>query len=393
MNPTARSSNWLHAGYQRWLKPAFFRIDPETIHHTVLRSLAFAGQSPVLCDLLRELFPIPTLPVRAMGLDFPNPIGLAAGMDKNGVAIPAWGAMGFGFAEVGGVTQYPQPGNDRPRLFRAPTTEAIVNRMGFNNLGADALQHQLKRPSNASRVPIGINLGKSKRTPLEHAHEDFAYSFQSLRDYADFFVVNVSSPNTPGLRQLQDRDALRTILTTLNDINAKGESNDGTPTKPILVKISPDLTLSAVDDVIALALDLKLAGIVATNTTTQRPDPANGSVPDSYSETGGLSGRPLQEMSTQIVKHIWKATQGQLTILGVGGIHDAASAWEKLAAGATLCQLYSSLIYEGPGLLGQIGEGLVGQLRQHGLRRVDELVGSGLPYVPPTPSGPRPNPS
>ncbi len=364
--------------YQRFLKPLLFRSEPETIHHRTLSGLSFIARSPALCQLVQEFLSPPRLPTEAMGIKFPNPIGLAAGMDKNGVAIDAWAALGFGFTEIGGVTQHPQPGNPRPRLFRIPETNAIINRMGFNNDGAKAIATRLSNTKKQSVTPLGINLGKSKRTPLEEAHLDFVHSFLQLHAYADFFVVNVSSPNTPGLRKLQDKESLATILRALKQANH--EPAQLRP-KPILVKIAPDLTFEAIDDVIELVSELNLDGIVATNTTLSRPEDSKHHSPKTYEETGGLSGKPLQKKSTEIIRHIHQQTNGKLTIIGVGGIDDAASAWEKITSGAALLQIYSGLIFQGPEMLPTLLRDLIQQLDVHRCTSFTEAVGAQLPFV------------
>lgn len=372
--------------YQRWLKPFLFRHDPEEIHHKTLSALANIGRSPTLCDLLREVLDVPQLPTSVSGLNFPNPIGLAAGMDKNGLAIPSWAALGLGFCEIGGVTRYPQPGNPTPRLFRAPSSEAIINRMGFNNLGADAICSTLSKSTLSKSNPLGINLGKSKRTPLEEAHSDFAYSFEKLWPFGDFFVINVSSPNTPGLRELQDKDSLRTILKSLVDVNTRMSTEQPTVSggKPLFVKIAPDLSFTAIDDVIDLALAFNLAGIVATNTTITRPSSPDGAPePKVYREIGGLSGKPLRQKSTEIIRHISDHTQGKLTLIGVGGIDCAESAWEKISSGADLCQIYSGLVYKGPGMIGSIVKGISNQLVLHGFKTLADAVGSKCPFIKP----------
>jgi dihydroorotate dehydrogenase len=265
--------------------------------------------------------------------------------------------MGFGFAELGGVTWHAQPGNPAPRMFRAVPDRALINRMGFNNGGAEAMAARLQTWRDSGRWPahpIGINLGKSKITPLERAAEDYANSFRVLRPLADFFVVNVSSPNTPNLRQLQDKAALDEILAALQSINHGGAA----PVRPILVKVAPDLTFEALDEILELVGPRQLAGIVATNTTITRPTTPDDALAKVYAETGGLSGRPLTQRSTEIIRHLSRQTQGKLPIIGVGGIFNAADAWEKLEAGASLVQLYTGLVYEGPGIVREIVEGL-----------------------------------
>jgi dihydroorotate dehydrogenase len=294
-------------------------------------------------------------------------------MDKQGVAVPAWAAFGFGFSELGGVTWHAQAGNEQPRMFRAVTDEALVNRMGFNNGGAEALAQRLEYWRESGfwpRHPVGINLGKSKVTPLEEAANDYAQSFQRLRGLADFFVVNVSSPNTPNLRQLQDRAALDEILRALQEINGRG-----TARKPILVKVAPDLSFEALDEIVEVALNRGLAAIVATNTTVARPSASDGRLARVYAETGGLSGKPLRQRSTEVVRHLFLRTGGKLPIIGVGGIFNAQDAWKKIKAGASLVQVYTGMVYEGPGIARAVTEGLRDLLAESGIKSLSEAVG------------------
>jgi dihydroorotate dehydrogenase len=337
--------SWL---YRSVIRPALFELDSEAIHDWTLRALSFMAERPVFCELLSECFDAPPMPVRAFGLTFPNPIGLAAGMDKYAAALPVWEGLGFGFCELGGVTWHPQPGNPKPRMFRVVQDEALINRMGFNNSGAEVMAERLRRWRARGRWPkhpVAINLGKSKITPLEKAAEDYANSFRVLRPYADFFVVNVSSPNTPNLRQLQDKGALEGILAALQEISRE---------KPLLVKVAPDLSFEAIDEILELAIGRQLAGIVATNTTITRPFNAD----KLYDEAGGLSGKPLQARSTEIIQYIHQQTRGALPIIGVGGIFNAEDAWEKLEAGASLLQVYTGMVYEGPSIAREIVKGL-----------------------------------
>jgi len=359
---------WL---YRNLIRPRLFQSDSEHAHNRALAALARVSRLPLACRALHAVLGSPALPVPLFGLNFPNPVGLAAGMDKPAAAVPAWAALGFGFSELGGVTWLAQPGNPPPRMFRLPAEEAIINRMGFNNDGAEALARRLAAWKQAGRWPahpVGINLGKSKATPLTEAAADYANSFRALRDLADFFVINVSSPNTPNLRTLQDRAALDEILAALQALN---------PTKkPLLVKVSPDLSLAALDEILELAGPRQLAGLIATNTTITRPDPAPAESRRLYAETGGLSGRPLRERSTAIVRHIYRQTQGRLPVIGVGGIFSAADAWDKITAGASLVQVYSGLVYEGPGLPRRIVTGLAQRYAQSGARAWSQVVGS-----------------
>ena len=366
--------SWL---YRRTLRPWLFLQDSERIHDRTLRALGRVSRSRLLSGLLGKVFRAPGLPTTAFGLRFPNPVGLAAGMDKLGEAIPAWESLGFGFSELGGVTRYAQPGNDAPRMFRIISDQALINRMGFNNPGADAFAAALRRCHESGRWPrhpVGVNLGKSKVTPLAHAASDYAYSFRILRPLADFFVVNVSSPNTPNLRQLQDRDALDQILQAMNEVQYA--TDDPTPRRPILVKVAPDLTFEALDDIVDLALTRGLAGIVATNTTTARPPAPPARTRRLYAETGGLSGRPLASRSTEVIRHLYRRTQGRLPIVGVGGIFDAQDAWEKITAGASVVQVYSGMVYEGPGIARSLVHGLRSRLAAAGYRDLSEAVGA-----------------
>jgi dihydroorotate dehydrogenase len=359
---------WL---YRTLVRPLLFTQAAETAHNRAMAALGFAsGHSPA-CGMLQSVFGAPPLPVNVFGLKFPNPVGLAAGMDKHASAVPVWAALGFGFSELGGVTWLAQPGNPPPRMFRAVAEDAIVNRMGFNNSGAEALAARLAEWKKSGRWPahpVGINLGKSKATPLEQAAGDYANSFRVLRNLADFFVVNVSSPNTPNLRQLQDKAALDEILAALQAENPER--------KPILVKVAPDLTFEALDEILELAAPRQIAGLVATNTTITRPATTHATAQKVYAETGGLSGRPLRARSTEIIRHLHRQTQGQLPIIGVGGIFSAADAWEKITAGATLVQIYSGMVYEGPGLTKAIVTGLAERFRASGAKEWSQVVGS-----------------
>jgi dihydroorotate dehydrogenase len=312
--------------------------------------------------------------VHRFDLTFPNPVGLAAGMDKAAEAVPAWEGMGFGHVELGGVTRLAQPGNPTPRVFRGVAEDAIVNRMGFNNPGADAVAERLagwRQRGRWPRHPVGINLGKSKLTPLERAAADYRASFRALRSLVDFFVVNVSSPNTPNLRELQDRAALDEILAALQ------EENSGSERKPILVKVAPDLSFGALDDILELVEPRRLAGLVATNTTVERPPTSNPRLRRVYEEAGGLSGRPLRARSTEVIRHLARQSQGRVPIIGVGGIFTPDDAWEKVRAGACLLQVYTGLVYEGPWLVRRLVEGLRRRMEMEGFTRWDDVVGGG----------------
>ncbi|MEL6246893.1 MAG: quinone-dependent dihydroorotate dehydrogenase [Cyanobacteria bacterium J06648_16] len=308
------------------------------------------------------------------GLDFANPVGLAAGFDKDGRAASAWSQLGLGFAELGTVTLKPQPGNPQPRLFRLPQDRAALNRMGFNNQGAAQLAQRLSQlASSEYPIPLGVNLGKSKVTPLDQAAQDYLGSFKLLADLGSYFVVNVSSPNTPGLRSLQAKSQLAPILDALQSAN--------TQQKPLLVKISPDLAWENIDDVIDLAREYQLAGIIATNTTLSREGlhtqtiQATGQSP--AQEAGGISGAPVRQRSTEVIRYIYQQTDGTLPIVGVGGIFTADDAWEKIVAGASLVQVYTGFVYEGPWIVRQILQGLLAKLDAQRLAHISDAIGLG----------------
>ncbi|HEX6968317.1 MAG TPA: quinone-dependent dihydroorotate dehydrogenase [Micromonosporaceae bacterium] len=326
--------------FERTIRPVLFRIgggDAEAAHEWTLRRLAALSRQPVALALLRARYAV-CAPRTVFGVRFPNPVGLAAGLDKNGIALPAWPALGFGFIEVGTVTAHAQPGNPRPRLFRLPDSGALVNRMGFNNAGAAALADRLAALRRPLGVPLGISLGKSKITPLDRAVEDYLASYRALRDFGDYFAVNVSSPNTPGLRSLQDREHLDALLSAL-----VGE-------KPILVKIAPDLTDHAIAEVLAVCLDRGAAGVIATNTTLGRDGLAAGDAA-AAAQPGGLSGRPLTRRAREVVAFVHRETGGTLPVIGVGGITAPGDATALFDSGASLVQLYTGFIYHGPALV------------------------------------------
>ena len=374
--------------YRNLIRPWLFLQDSEGIHNRTLAMLGRAAHSPALGKLVAKVYQPEPLPVRLFNLDFPNPVGLAAGMDKQAAAVPIWESLGFGFSELGGVTCHAQPGNPTPRMFRCVPDEALVNRMGFNNPGATAFAERLKQwhaSGHWPAHPVGVNLGKSKITPLEAAAQDYADSLRLLWPLADFFVVNVSSPNTPNLRQLQDKAALDEILSELQRVQQKvADTHNATlpahqrqPLKPILVKVAPDLSFEALDEIVGLCGPRNVAGIVATNTTITRPQSMDLARQKTYAEMGGLSGRPLRPRSTEVIRHLYRQTSGALPIIGVGGIFNTEDAWEKITGGATLVQIYSGLVYEGPGIVKEIVDGLRGKLAERGLKSIDQAVGIG----------------
>ncbi len=340
------------------MRPAMFTLsarDPEIAHHRVIDLLAFASGHRVLLKIIEaaNAYKSPALERTVFGLHFPNPVGLAGGFDKDGLALPALAALGFGFLEAGTVTRYKQPGNDRPRIFRFPEDHALINRMGFPNDGADEIGVRLSSVPKPA-IPIGWSIGKSKRTAQEEAVEDYLYLLRQLYDFADFFTVNVSSPNTPGLRKLQDKEPLQQLLKAIvQETEVIAVRTGKTSAKPVLVKISPDLTESQMDDVIEVCLDCKIRGIVATNTTLAREG-----VHTDTTETGGLSGRPIYPRSLKIVQYICKKLDGSIPVIGVGGIFSPDDAKRMFDAGARLIQIYTSFIYEGPEVIKKINSAL-----------------------------------
>ncbi|MEA3350830.1 MAG: quinone-dependent dihydroorotate dehydrogenase [Chloroflexota bacterium] len=349
------------------LRPLIFRLDPERAHNLTVQMLRLAGNLPPVRGLLRRIFtPESQKPVQSFGLTFPNPVGLAAGYDKDGLAWPGLACLGFGHIEVGTVTPRPQAGNPRPRIFRIPSEQAVINRMGFPGRGADFVARRLSkyrgrreeehRPSSQSTTPqytnapiLGLNIGKNKVTPNEEAAQDYLYLTEKFAPLVDYLAVNVSSPNTVGLRRLQARDMLTDLLSQLDAARHRSH----TP-RPILVKLAPDLSDAELDDALDAIIRTGMDGVIATNTTISRErlhSPVGG-------ETGGLSGAPLRQRSTEMIAKIHRRTAGNLPIIGVGGITSPRDAKEKLAAGATLVQVYTGLIYRGPGLVREIVEGL-----------------------------------
>jgi dihydroorotate dehydrogenase len=331
----------------RLIRPALFRQDPETAHERALGLAVRLSRNRIARDALETIYRVEDrrLQQTVFGVEFPNPVGLAAGYDKNAIGLHLWPAFGFGFVEIGSVTARPQGGNQPPRLFRLPEQRALINRMGFNNDGADRIAGRI-----SSTIPVGVNVGKNRDVDLKDAAANYTETIQKCR--GDFFVLNVSSPNTPGLRKLQDREFLEDLLA--------GVRADA----PVLLKLAPDLTFDQMDDALDLAQKHKLAGVVATNTTTDHPAPPEG----------GLSGAPLRVRATECIRHIRR--QSKLPIIGVGGIFSAADAYEKIRAGASLVEVWTGLVYEGPALVRDINRGLLRLLERDGFGSMAEVAGT-----------------
>ncbi|GBF04112.1 dihydroorotate dehydrogenase 2 [Deinococcus aerius] len=356
----------------RLLKPALFRLDPEDAHHLTLRALGAASRVPAWPVAARRLSAPadPRLAQTLWGRPFTSPVGLAAGLDKNGEAVPAFSALGFGFLEVGTVTPRPQPGNDRPRLFRLPQDGALINRMGFNNAGAEALRARLAalpvRPA-----PVWVNIGKNKTTPNEVAVEDYRACVRVLFEVADGFVVNVSSPNTPGLRALQAADDLGSLVRAVLEEVEAARVRTARRSPPVLVKLAPDLHPEGFEASVGAVLGAGASGLIVSNTTLGR----EGLTHAHRAQAGGLSGRPLTARSTALVREAYRLTRGRVPLVGVGGVFTAEEAYAKIRAGASLVEVYTALIYEGPGLPARLNRGLAALLERDGLRNVAEAVG------------------
>jgi dihydroorotate dehydrogenase len=353
--------------YKIFIKPIFFLFQPETIHHLVFKTLKFFYKIPGLSSIVKSCYVVKDarLETKLFGLTFPNPVGLAAGFDKNAILSDELSSFGFGFIEIGTLTPVSQPGNPKPRMFRLPEDEALINRMGFNNDGVEAAVARLKK--RKSKIIIGGNIGKNKVTENENAVSDYEKCFTALYDYVDYFVVNVSSPNTPGLRALQEKEPLTKLLIRMKELNREASISSPSPSGrageglPILLKIAPDLTNEQLDDIISIVKETKIDGVIATNTTISRE---NLKSEISYLESigaGGLSGKPLTKRSTEVIKYLSDKSNKAFPIIASGGIHTAADAIEKLNAGASLVQVYTGFIYEGPSIVKKICKGILKQ--------------------------------
>ena len=335
--------------YKLILKPLFFLFDPEFVHHTVFKLIKISNKIPGISKLIRSIYVLKDkrLERHLFGLTFPNPVGLAAGFDKDAKLYHELSNFGFGFIEIGTLTPKPQDGNPKKRMFRLTEDKGLINRLGFNNEGVQSAINRLKKNKG---VLIGGNIGKNKTTPNQNAVKDYVYCFNMLFDYVDYFVVNVSSPNTPNLRELQDRGNLKRLLSTLSNLNQTKDQP-----KPILLKIAPDLNEKQLLDVVEIVTNLNIDGVIATNTTLSRVNLKSSK----KNETGGLSGLPLKDKSTDVIKFLHKKSKNAFPIIGVGGVHRPDDAIEKLNAGASLVQMYTGFIYEGPGIVKRINKALL----------------------------------
>jgi dihydroorotate dehydrogenase len=335
--------------YKLFVRPILFLFDPEKIHHFTFAALQFFGRLPFAKSLLRFFYVknSPALERELFGIKFKNPVGLAAGFDKDAKLIDELACLGFGFIEIGTLTPKAQPGNDKPRLFRLPQDQALINRMGFNNQGVLAAVERLKK--RKSEIIVGGNIGKNKITPNENAVDDYNYCFEALYPHVDYFVVNVSSPNTPGLRELQEKELLKNLMLHVKQLSTAKEKP-----KPVLLKIAPDLTTSQLDDIVEILIATKTDGVIATNTTISREDLSTSQQMITSIGNGGLSGKPVTKKSTEVISYLRSKLGKNYPIIGVGGIMSTEDAVEKIKAGADLIQIYTGFIYEGPGFAKRI---------------------------------------
>lgn len=361
--------------YSSIIRPILFRLPAESAHEFALASLRASLAPSTVRNLVSRRLQFETdQNLNRFGLEFRNPIGLAAGFDKNGTAADALSALGFGFIEVGTVTNQPQPGNPKPRVFRLPKDQALINRLGFNNCGAAQLAANVRR--HRPDCVIGVNIGKSRAVPINQAIPDYLASFEAVFEVSDYIAINVSSPNTPNLRDLQQSALLDQLLAALQTRNMELAHRNLLPhPKPLLLKIAPDLSDADIESIVDVALRAKMSGIIATNTTTKRAGLTTSISQLDILGDGGLSGAPLRERSNQVISQIYRLTRGTLPIVGVGGVFGASDAWEKICAGASLIQLYTGFIYEGPGVVRRINQGIAEILKHEGVNSLDDAVG------------------
>jgi dihydroorotate dehydrogenase len=369
-----RYTNQMAFLYKSLFRPLLFRKDPETSHEMILALLA---RAEFLSATLEGFYRIQDerLVVSVGPLTFPNPVGLAAGFDKNAVAPRTISGFGFGFIEIGAITAQPQSGNPKPRLYRLPEDDALINRLGFNNEGAEAVSIKLDRlraRGGKPKIPLGINIGRTKIVETKDAVTDFLSCFERLFHHGDFFTLNVSSPNTPNLRDLQEKNLLRDLVTAVQEKNRQLSAHAGIHLKPIFVKIAPDMELAQVDEIVEVVESVRLSGIIATNATAFMRENLRSR---HRSEPGGLSGRPITNVVTAFIARIYKLTHGRLPIIGVGGIFNAQDAYDKIRAGASAVQIYTGWIYEGPAAVKQINRGLLRLVERDGLKHISQAVG------------------
>src|SRR3989440_4681004 len=355
-----------------FIRPILFRLPAESAHEFALKALRSGLSTSFVREVVTKRLATREFgSLNRFGLEFSNPIGLAAGFDKNGSYTRELASLGFGFIEVGTVTNHPQPGNPKPRLFRLPKDRALINRLGFNNVGAAQVAENLRR--DRPDCIVGVNIGKSRNVAIEDAVPDYLASFDAVYDVADYIAVNVSSPNTPNLRELQAASLLKELLTALQQRN---KALSSPRPKPLLLKIAPDLSESEMEQIVAVAIEANIVGIIATNTTVRREGLQTPAAEVQRLGDGGLSGAPLRSRSNEVISFIYNLTRGALPIIGVGGVFSAEDAWEKICAGASLVQLYTGFIYEGPGVAHRINEGLTAIMKREGFAAIDEAVGS-----------------
>lgn len=366
-------------GFRLFARPLLALQDSERAHSRALKLLRIFSSNPLTRAPMSFLYkPRKTVPISFLGTKYDNPLGLAAGMDKKAEALRGWESLGLGFIEIGGITQLEQEGNPKPRMFRSNSSKSLVNRMGFNNPGSEKTAIHLKKhfaKYGRPKVPLWVNLGKSKLTPLDKAADDYSNTLQLLWEYADVFVINVSSPNTPNLRELQNDEELAKIINACQKVNQRLAEKYNSDAKSILVKIAPELGDEQLRLVVNTAINNGCDGIVATNTTTSRPESNSKNEEKVFAQIGGMSGKPLTNISTEFIKKIYRLTDGKWPIIGVGGIMNADDAWEKITAGASLIQAYSGFVFEGAGLTKSVVHGLQKKLVQHGLSSLEEAVG------------------
>lgn len=345
-----------------FVKPALFALDPERAHDLTISKMAMASKSPFLTAQVHRIFGknIPDLPVSCMGIDFKHPVGLAAGLDKDARALPAFSAMGFSGVEMGTVTPKPQPGNEKPRMFRLVEDEALINRMGFNSAGVDAFLANIRKTEDTAVA--GINIGKNAVTPIDDAHLDYVSAMQRVYSQADYITINISSPNTKSLRELQNEDSLDDLLLKLKASQAKCQKVHKRYV-PIALKVAPDLTSDEIESIAELVISHQFDALIASNTTTTRPESLKSK---HASEGGGLSGAPVKDLATDCIRQFYKLLNGRVQIIGVGGIKNADDAWEKMLAGADYVQIYSQFIYQGPSMIADIVRGLKAKVQEHG---------------------------